>query len=343
MQSKKSFFYIILPLIFTIVVSCAEPIPDCNDVKYLAEYYAPHISFHSKEQYKPSSVEYYLDRVKMKNRGASSVIEENVTAENIDDIIYGPEKSWVEDPGDDENEFYLVDKGAIWDGLNWDFTNSPIFGDWNTAKVYVHTRDFGDNFLDIQYWFFYPYNGDLKGSLGSGGAHQGDWEHVTIRFRNCDPFAVYFAAHGSEGDWYSWANLNFSGQHPVIYSAKNSHAFYPKPGTYERRLCWKLFCDKFNDYTEDNTRYDTRHKLEFVEDETGTINHTLPDWLNYRGRWGRGDGKDTGKKPYGPIGPKRDSGWTKDPCYSCIGHSDEDDDGNGDDDDRYDGDADIST
>jgi Vacuolar protein sorting-associated protein 62 len=36
---------------------------------------------------------------------------------------------------------------------------------------------------DIQYWFFYPYNGPFP-VLPWFGNQEGDWEHVTVRVSN---------------------------------------------------------------------------------------------------------------------------------------------------------------
>ena len=94
------------------------------------------------------------------------------------------------------------------------------FGNINnvsSAPVYAYYRDF-DTFFEIRYLFFYGYNGaynilhffnylDVK-----YGEHDGDIEHITIRFWKRDGLLpkqgmsnlgrIYYGAHTSlEGMW----------------------------------------------------------------------------------------------------------------------------------------------
>ncbi|KAI8827231.1 uncharacterized protein EV422DRAFT_502916 [Fimicolochytrium jonesii] len=115
----------------------------------------------------------------------------------------------------------------------------------------------------LQYWFFYPVNGcqGFRISLWSGlrsfvkeraenfewckmAYHNGDWEHITVQLndtwdgnseQSIPPIrAVAFSQHaGSE--WVYLPDLAFTGTHPHVYSALNSHANYPTEGTHKNR------------------------------------------------------------------------------------------------------------
>lgn len=93
--------------------------------------------------------------------------------------------------------------------------------DWTT---YVHVYPRVDGGINIQYWFYYPYN--------DGPAffdHEGDWEHVTVRLdRQQRPLGLALAQHedNDPGVYRSWRNVRRDGDHPVVLSARGSHASY---------------------------------------------------------------------------------------------------------------------
>ena len=63
--------------------------------------------------------------------------------------------------------------------------------DWVT---YVHVYPRVDGGVNIQYWFFYPYN---RAPLFFD--HEGDWEHITVELgTDGAPRAVDFAQHGEQ-------------------------------------------------------------------------------------------------------------------------------------------------
>ncbi len=93
--------------------------------------------------------------------------------------------------------------------------------DWTT---YVHVYPRVDGGINLQYWFLYGYNG---GPLWF--EHDTDWEHVTVRLdRRSEPVGMFLARHGNSrsGAWRPWAKLRRVGAHPVILSARGTHASY---------------------------------------------------------------------------------------------------------------------
>jgi Vacuolar protein sorting-associated protein 62 len=177
-------------------------------------------------------------------------------------------------------------------------------GELASATVYVHIRpacvrkrttaNNQPKNLEIQYWFFYPYNGAIAGS----GAHEGDWEHITIQFNGVaaltdkgdiaapktkgDIAQIFFSRH-TETVWIANEKdkIEFEGNRPVIFSARHTHANYSTP--YEGPI----------DKAHRGERWETWvgfKPLELLEDnpaaeveERGFVRHP---WNRFNGNWG---------------------------------------------------------
>jgi Vacuolar protein sorting-associated protein 62 len=94
--------------------------------------------------------------------------------------------------------------------------------DWTT---YVHVYPRTDGGINVQYWFFYAFNANPPFF-----DHDADWEHVTVRVTaQGQPVGVYFAQHGdsSPGVFRAWGDVRRAADHPIVLSARGSHASYP--------------------------------------------------------------------------------------------------------------------
>jgi hypothetical protein len=94
--------------------------------------------------------------------------------------------------------------------------------DWVTY-VHVYPRTDGD--INVQYWFFYAYNKTV-----AFFDHDADWEHVTVVVTPAGrPRAVFYAQHGdcSPGVFRAWSEVRKDGDHPIVLSARGTHASYP--------------------------------------------------------------------------------------------------------------------
>ena len=97
-----------------------------------------------------------------------------------------------------------------------------------------------NNWIALQYWFFYFFNGWRSGFHGVND-HEADWEMVYVYLSETDagevkPEWVAYASHDFSGDdlrrrWDD-PELTLIGDHPVIYSGAGSHASYYAPGEY---------------------------------------------------------------------------------------------------------------
>ena len=118
----------------------------------------------------------------------------------------------------------------------------------SSTVAYVHAQwKPDDQITDIQFWFFYAYNGPGTcriGNLTTGNVvldpmreHWGDWEYCTLRVDNStkDLRAIKLSQHGDGEYWdqsqFQSGQVSFTnGQHPNIYASKNGHANYVSVG-----------------------------------------------------------------------------------------------------------------
>jgi hypothetical protein len=158
--------------------------------------------------------------------------------------------------------------------------------------------------LDIQYWFFYSYNG-IMGHPPFTAEHEGDWEHVTVRVAdNGQPFKMYYSAHDGEGSWYrlgpgSQVTL-IDGSHPVVYSAYHSHASYPTAGRIVRH---GAAIDLPDDRTaEGGPELDISQRLRLIALGDAVVREQ--EWVHFSGTWGRAAS---------PFGPAFQASWNAEP------------------------------
>jgi hypothetical protein len=128
------------------------------------------------------------------------------------------------------------------------------------------------------YWFFYGSN-----DLLLGNKHEGDWERIAVRLDGDEPVAVTFFGHGGDPCTVPWDESERSDGHPVVYSARGSHASYPITGV---RRVNKIWFDRPSFGSEWRTWLNARR----VDREP---------WWGYQGWWGQQNGKGFS----GPIGP----------------------------------------
>jgi hypothetical protein len=184
-------------------------------------------------------------------------------------------------------------------------------GDPSRAEALVRVLPWNTFFTEIQFWFFYPFNGPGRvevclsgqlcayGQLVESGRHYGDWEHVTLRFLNSNKelVSVFMSAHGS-GHWFGPDEFNnglgFDGSHPVVYVAKYSHAHYPTVGYHDYQ---RVAEDDYGFGTFSVDLYDLTGVgslfQPFVPGKYKVVSSGVfpvcqqPDWLGFSGRWGQ--------------------------------------------------------
>lgn len=169
------------------------------------------------------------------------------------------------------------------EGMFLDLDNGLRGGEGLKAPVYwaVHGKH-------IVYWFHYADNRPNV-RRGPDLGHEGDWENITVELgpRN-QAVRIYFAQHG--GGCFVAAD----GKRPKVYSARGSHASYPRPGTHEYKVVdGPKGADAFIDDEADGDGriWNTAAHLRKLSGEA---------WYGYGGGWGE---VDPNKDLTGPSGP----------------------------------------
>ena len=281
-----------------------------ESIKKQASKFAPEVRLHPDDIYRPASAEWYLARTHLRfdhrnYRDCQILAKGQVNATSLVEqshkVSRGPwghsgnrQYSGI---GNNVSRFFL----QIPNDHQEKETRRGEYGHFMNGRVtshvpcYYHIRNVseGTNWWDYQYMFFYPYNGNL----GAGGAHESDWEHVTVRvdLGTSNPIkGVFFAAHGSEGRWATkqtrasgFTDRNFyrlnAENRPVVYSAKHSHASYPFASIKKRGGRVDVFLPD-DETMEGGPIWDCSRNLIYLGErerpETGR------EWIKFTGRWG---------------------------------------------------------
>ncbi|KAJ9621400.1 hypothetical protein H2204_011961 [Knufia peltigerae] len=204
----------------------AKPL-DLPTLHTLIERYAPILKLHQDEQFLPTSIEDFLSHCTLVDKKSPAV------------KVRSPSVSQLPTKGED-HQFYL------------ELSPDGKPGRLELAKTYVHALwQPGSPHTDLQFWFFYAYNG--PGSLHVGGLvldtpttsgdidlapmgeHVGDWEMAMLRVDNASHSlnSIWLSQH-SRGQFFTHdaipASFTFQGTRPVIYASRNGHANYAAVG-----------------------------------------------------------------------------------------------------------------
>jgi hypothetical protein len=157
------------------------------------------------------------------------------------------------------------------------------------APAYVHVFPTVNNAfpgtVSIQYWFFFPFNGNTA-DMFNAGAHEGDWEHITVVVEPVSELviALYFAAHSHEAYWLDPTQVTFSNKtHPHVYSALHTHASYESVGRKRRRLPVLRYM-YLTDFCEDSGVVWAPHECINLGEATQPYPNTR--WTHFNGHWG---------------------------------------------------------
>jgi len=210
-----------------------------------------------------------------------------------------------------------ADKYRYW--LRIDDKMKP--GSLRRAKALVRVLPATPFSTEIQFWFFYPFNGPGRVEvcaassmcddnwLDQCGRHYGDWERVSLLVSTTSKqlISVSMSRHsGGEvfdradnGVFQSVTNrkrtLELRGSHPVIYAAVSSHALYPKPGNHNYG---RVFSKKWGlgtasadlfDRTAAETEFRAyqRDRYRIISSELPNVQVAEPEWLEFNGAWGQ--------------------------------------------------------
>lgn len=188
-------------------------------------------------------------------------------------------------------------------------------GNLDRTKAYVRVQPSDGVFVELQFWIFYPWNGPGKADVtcgiidvgtyvptGRNGEHYSDWENIRVRatkskigdIGNYNLVDVVISRHSfEERVGAADPRLQFSNGHPVVYSAKDSHAHYLAAGTHvyttkttDLGLC-DLDVDLF-DQTGDGQVLNAWDPAKYAIESSAwpSVATTSSDWLFFGGMWG---------------------------------------------------------
>lgn len=241
----------------------------------LASRYAPVVVLHPEERNRPASIQWLLARVPLGDPRPRANVLVALTTPGVADERQGGER---------EADFSDEVRAGSGDPRDW--------------VTYVHVYPRTDGGINVQYWFFYPYN---DGPLFFD--HDSDWEHVTVGVDGTgQPFGVYFAQHrnSNPGVYRAWTDVRKFGDHPIVLSAAGTHASYPD----DRSLGWfehTSHCVVLEGCPDPIWRTWEAGGLTNVGERGAVL--AAREALTYKGRWGTGGGRFnlSESAPRGPM------------------------------------------
>ncbi len=133
------------------------------------------------------------------------------------------------------------------------------------APAYYEVSHVSDSAF-ITYWFFYGYQSTC---FSGAGAHDSDWERITVRVQGDAMHEVVFFQHNGRYT-RSADSIRREGEHPVVYVGKNSHGSYHDAGGGGG-------CGYFSDYRNPGTKnlhWETWRTLRSIADGDETWMHS---------------------------------------------------------------------
>lgn len=332
----------------------------------LARKHAPVFYFHPDEVFMPSSPEWFLDRVGMKI--GKHIIIEPGTMHPTQDLLTQkgtvPGTGVAYDSGGAEQDSIHLFIGKEMDNTYSATAAGNVESVRCFARPHPVTKPNGAKYIDIPYAVFFPYNGNAEAYIdhnagldpiknawnllhriynttisssliNQGGAHEGDWEHLTVRLSVPEEelVAVYYSAHGKEDStWYfapAPANADsssyfaqvdgykYEGSQLVAFSARNSHGMYNRTGDKvlrsagmkpsgrdEKIIGWVAPYER----TGFGPRLNCAEKMDVITPQDGQFGETKLYWIQFSGRWGSTPPSGIGGS--GPEGLRAKRWWT---------------------------------
>ncbi|MGZ5321405.1 MAG: hypothetical protein ACXWFN_08095 [Solirubrobacterales bacterium] len=298
--------------------------PVGTDPQALAESYAPRVYVHPTEPWGPLPPQRFIDASKLvwnSSRGDEELTSRgDIDAARLgaeceqspggcyshsgcsaDQVTRPTESAAIRAPGLNERRGFAIDPDRS-------VKRPPPPAGNPEADTYYEFRGDPASGVRVTYWFFYGYSQPklLDNARIPLASHEGDWESIDVKVARdpsvpggYTPKKVIFYAHGLDPPILDWSEITVvlpdgtqtqspkpRPAHPVVFSARLSHASYPNAG---RHPCGDL-CE------------DLTGKGLIIWDTwlRGVRRVTEQDWYGFGGAWGAGGGL---KGQIGPLGP----------------------------------------
>jgi thiol-disulfide isomerase/thioredoxin/uncharacterized membrane protein YphA (DoxX/SURF4 family) len=264
----------------------------------LLEQYAPRVFLHPSERFYPSSVEWTFTHLfRYSPNNIPPWIPDNIFSRasyhlfpQPDDKYYVAPKEKIIEPSDWLEYHY---------GCNGSATDNPC--QLSDARAYAfwnkQTIPWGGEqveVIDLTYFFYYPYNRGKQYADTVWGNHVGDWEHITVRLGwvynqsvgwELKPLHLFVSAHdfGTSHPWDTILKVQGS-DHPIVYSAEDSHGNYVTAGRQRYGKIWILdiYPIFLADYTGEGAQWNTWTNLETFDFDAqhGLGLSVWPRWMS---------------------------------------------------------------
>lgn len=261
---------------------------------YVIEY-APLVHLYSEEKYLPYDIKKFVTNLHMEYENGTIVAgtEKHMTIKKLSEIS---EQQETIDMFMTSNSDFDADPDWI-TGIK----NKPslVNGEIKDAPAVLIVVDKGNGWVDAYWFYFYSFNlGPFVMGNGPYGNHVGDWEHSLVRFYKGEPVIVWMSAHGG-GQAYYYHNLEkyeSNPNHPIIFSARGTHANYVSVGQHPHDLPYAIL----SDFTDRGALWNpTKNYLSYTYDgnkvypgKTNRNSHhvnrelSYHNWLKFAGHWG---------------------------------------------------------
>jgi hypothetical protein len=148
-----------------------------------------------------------------------------------------------------------------------------------------------------------------------------------VRFSNGVPQAVWFSQHAN-GQAFRYNTVEKSGDRPIAYSSKGSHANYAMGGTHDHTIPnFNLPGGVLEDYTNKGVMWDPLLSTYYYKFNGGNNEFTPYDgntptnWLYFKGKWGDQEYPTSDKRQFKMFGQAKFSGGPTGPADKQLNRS----------------------
>lgn len=158
------------------------------------------------------------------------------------------------------------------------YTCDYFYGDKENMQGYAFAVEKEYTYLDLLYYFYFPYN-KAKTILGINfGNHVGDWEHVMVRLKLYNdngkiyyaPVFVQYSIH-SQRIYMAWDNAPKYETHLIGYIANGSHGIWPNAG---KNVYVNAIVVKLSDMCSEGEAWDLWEGDNLATFKYDALNHT---------------------------------------------------------------------
>ncbi len=305
---------------------------------HLAKKYAPELREHEGEKFPLANARWIWERSGIVFNGETLVKPGDIPNTDLDRITVNVDGRNEPIMRRDESQRTIKGLALV---IPEKFYKSREDGVAADPVCYAYARrGKDDDFIDISYIFFNPYNGTASSGIFGVttildklgvGHHEGDIEHITVRLDSSGNTikGVHYARHGhTEGSWYTKPaaritddkgyKLNRRNQ-IVTWSALDTHGNSNRAGSLKRKPPIGFFGDLVKmigvlveKTSSDGRHYDCRKILDVLPAEIPVIDKEH-EWMNFRGVWGRPKPPKAKKGSGGPTGVLDKDWWDEEP------------------------------